>query len=196
MYPVLLVHGIDDSGVRFRKLRTFLQAQGFEPVYAMDIIPPDGSISFEAMGKQIQDSVIALQQKTGAQKVDIVAYSMGALAVRHFLHRLDGRLSVRRFISLAGPHHGTLMAYFRQNVGSRQMRPGSQFLQELNAEGGKWGDVEIHSFWSRWDLMVFPATSSILEQAYNRTFNVLVHPWMTSDRRVMEAVVQTLLATH
>ncbi len=92
MYPVLLVHGIDDTGARFRKMRAVLQAQGFDPVDAMDLIPCDASIPFAAMGEQVRDRVSTLQQKTGAQKVDIVAYSMGTLAVRYFLQRLGGRL--------------------------------------------------------------------------------------------------------
>jgi triacylglycerol lipase len=195
MYPVLLVHGIDDTGSRLRKIQAVLQARGFGSVYAMDIIPPDASIPFSVMGEQVRDSVSALQQKTGAQKVDIVAYSMGTLAVRYFLQRLDGRLLVRRFISLAGPHHGTLMAYFCQKVGCRQMRPTSQFLQELNADSNKWGAVDVYSFWSPLDLMVFPARTSVLEHAHNRAFSVLLHPWMTSDQRVLEAVVQTLSVT-
>ena len=196
MYPVLLVHGIDDTGARLGKMRTVLQARGFGPVYAMDIIPPDASISFAVMGEQIRNSVNVLLQEAGAQKVDIVAYSMGALAVRYFLHRLDGQLLVRRFVSLAGPHHGTVMAYLRENIGSQQMRPGSQFLRELNAENGKWGNVNVYSFWSPLDLMVLPATSSVLEHAHNRAFNVILHPWVTSDQRVIEAVVQTLAVNN
>ena len=108
------------------------------------------------MGEQIRDNVIKLLQQTGAAQVDIVAYSMGALAVRHFLQCLKGRSSVRRFISLAAPQHGTLTAYLRQNVGSRQMRPGSPFLRNLNAKDNQLGDVELYSFWTPLDLMVLP----------------------------------------
>jgi hypothetical protein len=42
--------------------------------------------------------------------------------------------------------------------------------------------------------MVVPASSSLLAQAHNRAFGVLFHPWMASDRRVIEAVVQVLAA--
>ena len=192
MYPILLVHGIDDTGARFAKMQTVLRAQGFESVHAMNIIPPDASISFATMGEQIRDKVSELLQQTGTTKVDIVAYSMGALAVRHFLQCLEGRLSVRRFISLAAPHHGTLTAYLRQNVGGQQMRPGSPFLRNLNAKDNQLGDVEIHSFWTPMDLMVLPIASCWLEDAHNRAFRVLFHPWMTSDQRVIDAVAQTL----
>jgi triacylglycerol lipase len=192
-FPVLLVHGIYDTGARFRKMQAVLSARGFSPIHAMNIIPPDASIPMEAMGAQVLAAVQALRQSTGTPKVDIIAFSMGTLAVRYFLQRLGGRNLVRRFISLAGPHHGTLTAYFWRNVGSRQMRPGSTFLQELNAETDPWGDVEVFSFWSPLDRMVIPPKSSLLPRAQNRAFRVWLHPWILSDGDVIEAVVQSLI---
>lgn len=194
VYPVLLVHGIDDTNTRFKQMRAVLLTRGFSPVYAMDIIPSDASVSIEAMGSQVLETVRKLQQTTHVQKVDIVAYSMGTLAVRYFLQRQSGRSMVRRFISIAGPHHGTLSAYLRQNIGSLQMRPGSALLHDLNSDIDPWGDVQVSSFWSPLDLMVFPATSSRLVRAHNRAFIVILHPWMVSDKRVIEAVAQTLAA--
>jgi len=191
-YPVLLVHGIFDTGARFSKMQAALHARGFNPVRAMNIVPSDASISMEAMAGQIQAEVRALLQSIGAEKVDIVAFSMGSLAVRYFLQRLAGRTVVRRFISLAGPHHGTLTAYLGRGAGSRQMRPKSEFLRELNAEADPWGDVEMFSFWSPYDRTVIPPSSSILPQAQNRAFSVLLHPWMVSDRQVIDAVTDAL----
>jgi triacylglycerol lipase len=191
-HPVLLIHGIDDTGARFGKLLSVLQSRGLGPVHAMDIVPSDASITLQAMGEQVMNATRALQESAAAEKIDIVAYSMGALAARYFLQRLDGRSSVRRFVSLSGPHHGTLAAYLRWNAGSRQMRPGSPFLSDLNADGGQWGGVEIFSLWSPLDMTVIPATSSLLEGAHNRAFGVVLHRFMISDDRVIEAVVQAL----
>jgi triacylglycerol lipase len=194
IHPVLLVHGIDDTCVRFYKMRTILQAHGFDFIEGLNLIPHNGSIPFSIMGEQVRDGVRMLLQKTGAPKVDIVAHSMGALAVRYYLQRLEGHSLVRRFISLAGPHHGTLTAHFRQNVGCQQMRPASPFLQDLNLNNAQWGNVQVYSFWTPLDLMILPPTSSILNGAHNRAFNVLLHPWMATDLKVIEAVAQTLAA--
>ena len=190
--PILLVHGIDDTGIRFERLRSFLLAKGFVTVQAMDILPPDGSISIERMAFQVQEATQALQRATNAEKIDIVAYSMGALATRYFIQRQGGRSMVQRFISLAAPHHGTYMAHFRGGAGCRQMRPGSSLLRDLNGDPDPWGDVAVHSFWSPLDLMIVPASSSQLSQADNRTFAVLIHPWIASDPRVIECITQTL----
>ncbi|MBE3037793.1 MAG: lipase [Chloroflexi bacterium] len=191
-YPVLLVHGIDDNHTRLSRISAALLAHGFAPVSAMDIIPPDGSISIESMGEQVLNAVHQLQQTAHSPKVDIVAYSMGALAVRHFLQRQGGQALVRRFISIAGPHHGTLTAYMRHGKAIRQMRPGSDLIRDLNNDRAPWGNVEVFSFWTPLDLTIIPATSALLRGARNRSFFVPVHPLMVYDRRVITAVQQTL----
>ena len=192
MLPVLLVHGIDDTAARMKHIQRALLAAGFPHVRAMQISPPDGSIPLEAMGAQVRQEAAQLLSASGAAQVDVVAYSMGALATRYFIQRLGGQALVRRYISLAAPHHGTYLAYLRPNAGARQMRPGSALLQALNADRASWGQVEVYSFWSPFDLMVRPARSAQLEWAHDRRFNVLLHPWMSSDRRVIRAVVESL----
>jgi triacylglycerol lipase len=192
--PILLVHGIDDTGVRFKPLQAALLARGLGPVVAMNLIPADASISMQAMAEQVRAAAAALQQETQASKIDLVAFSMGALVARYFLQRLDGRAMVRRFISISGPHQGTLTAYFRRNAGGAQMRPRSGLLQDLSADGNPWEDVEVFSFWSVLDLTILPSVSSRLPRAQNRAFAVMLHPWMLSDQKVIQAVVQTLAA--
>ena len=188
--PVLLVHGIDDTSARLETMRASLQSRGLGPVHCMDLSPSDGSISLQAMGEQVKQQTLSLREACGVAKIDIVAYSMGALAARWFLQELGGHASVRRFISVAGPHHGTLTAYLRSAVGTRQMRPRSPDLRHLNSLA--WGDVEVYSFWSPLDLMVIPATSALLEEAQNRSMLVAFHRWMITDKRVLSAVCDVL----
>jgi len=191
-HPILLVHGIDDNHTRLGRMSAALQAHGFAPVFAMDIVPPDGSISIECMGEQVRDAVLKLQQVTLSTKVDIVAYSMGALAARYFLQRQGGRALVRRFISIAGPHHGTLTACLRRGKGVSQMRPGSALIRDLNIDQTPWEDVEVSCFWSPLDLTIVPAKSACLLAARNRSFLVPIHPLMVYDQGVIAAVLQTL----
>jgi triacylglycerol lipase len=192
IYPILFVHGIFDTGKRFSTMQAALCARGLDKVHAMNIIPPDASISMEAMATQVQAEAQALLKSTGAEKVDIVAFSMGTLVVRYFLQKMGGRTDIRRFVSISGPHHGTWTAYLGWNAGSRQMRPGSAFLQELNSESDPWGDVKVFSFWTPYDLTIIPPGSSLIPGAQNRTFNVLIHHWMLTDREVINAVVEAL----
>lgn len=193
-FPVLLIHGIDDRGIRFKRMQAAFEQNGIAPVVAMDIQPNDASIPLEAMALQVQAVVESLLQSSRAAQVDIVAYSMGSLAGRYFLQRLGGQRQVRRFIAIAGPQQGTYMAYMRQNVGCRQMRPGSAFLQDLNGDQDPWGAVQVVCFWTPFDLMMLPCTTSRLPGVYNRAFFVPIHPLMLSSPAVIRAVIQTLAA--
>lgn len=192
--PVLFVHGIDDSADLFDKMRAGLIQRGFTHLSAMNILPPNGDLSLEAMGAQVQSAAEKLLRESGAPRLDLVAFSMGSLASRHFIQRLDGKARVRRLIAIAGPQRGTLSAYLRNNPGARQMRPGSVYLAELNADPDPWGPVAAHAFWTPLDLMVLPAASALLPRAPHRPFFVLFHPWMVSDPRVIAAVAKTLSA--
>lgn len=190
--PVLLVHGIDDDATAFDAMKARLEREGWPHVHAISLVPNDGSEPVPSLARQVARAAEALRASTGARQVDVVGFSMGALVTRYWMQQLDGRRVVRRFISISGPHAGTLMAYVREGKGALQMRPRSRLLRHLQANPRPWGDAEVHSFWSPLDLVIVPASSSRLPGASERTFPVLLHPWMVTDGRVLDAVVEVL----
>jgi len=190
--PVLLVHGMLDTHLLFYRMKRALDRAGFTDVRAMDIVPNDASICFEAMADQVAAAADRLLARSGQAQIDIIAYSMGTIAVRYYLQQLGGSARTRRFVSISGPHHGTRTSFLNDNAGVRQLRPGSPFLEELNREEGSWGGVEVFSFRSRFDLMIFPPATSILKNAQNKAFNVPFHPLMAQDRQVIREVVRAL----
>jgi len=194
--PVLLVHGIYNDHLTMAPVRDFLLSRGLTDVEAIDLVPNDGSAGIPALAEQVRNAALALRARTGADRVDVVAFSMGSLVTRYWLMRGDGQAVVRRFVSIAGPHHGTLVAFLGFNEGARQMRPDSPLLADLARDEGAWGPVEVVSFWTPLDLMIVPAQSSRLKGAPDRAFTVLAHPLMLYDARVLEAVADALLAPH
>jgi triacylglycerol esterase/lipase EstA (alpha/beta hydrolase family) len=190
--PVLVVHGIDDTHQKVEPICQALRAAGWDQVATCDMVPNNGDAGIAELARQVKEAAQALQSRTGATHCDVVAFSMGALVSRYWLQRLAGKEMVRRFISIAAPHGGTLTAYARWNAGATDMRPGSPLLQDLQQEPLPWGDVQVTTFWTPFDLMILPASSGRLEGAVDRTFPVLAHPWMLTDRRVQRAIIQTL----
>lgn len=189
--PVLCVHGIDDRGAAWDALRAHLTAAGWRDVEAIDLHPNHGEAPLEELAAQVAKAADALRARTGSERIDLVAFSMGTLVSRIYLQRLGGRAHVRKFVSLSGPHHGTWMAYFRDNAGARQMRPGSELLNEL-ARTDRWDGVEVFSIWTPLDLMILPADSARLPGATARIYPVAAHPLMLLDGRVLEAVEAAL----
>lgn len=73
-------------------------------------------------------------------EVDVVGISMGGLIARaaeagHALDDGHKLLNINRLYTLATPHRGaTLANHFRLDPAARDMKPGSEFLEWLNAE--------------------------------------------------------------
>lgn len=193
MTPVLLVHGIWNSGRHFEALARALERSGVPAIERIDLSPNSGEAPIRELAKQVHGRALRFRSDVSAERIDVVGFSMGALVSRYFIQRLGGSNQVRRFVSISGPHRGTLTAFGLSHAGVRDMRPGSALLRELNDADNVWGAVEVHSLWTPFDLMVVPATSSVLRDSRsNQAFPVLLHRHMLTDERVVARVVELL----
>ncbi len=172
-----------------------LAARGLSRVHGFDLAPNDGRASIVELARQVQVRADNLRAQYDAQKIDLVGFSMGALASRFYLQRCGGIAHVRRFISISGPHAGTWTAYALPFEGVRQMRPGSPLLRDLDADPAPFGEVEVHCIYTWLDLMIVPSTSSILRGAHSvHRVQVPLHRWMIHDPGVLDRVAGILRA--
>lgn len=191
--PVLVVHGIWDNARRMSPLVEGLRARGIAPIRAFDLKPTSGSASLRTLGELVVREARALAAELAAPKIDLVGFSMGALLSRWFVQRGGGKQLVRRFVSIAGPHHGTLTAYALPLAGPRDMRPNSALLQELASDPDPWGEVEVHCVYTPYDIMVVPAVSAILPGARSvHAVPVKMHRFLVTDARVHDHVAALL----
>ena len=194
-HPVLLVHGIWDSSSRLAPLAAGLTLRGVHGVHAIDLVPNDGRAPIPELGRLVAREADSLAAREGAERVDVVGFSMGALVARWYVQRGGGKERVRRFVSIAGPHHGTLSAYALPFAGARDMRPKSALLEDLAADPDPFGDVEVHCLYTPFDLIIVPAKSGVLEGARSvRVFTVPMHRFMITDARVLDHVAAILRA--
>lgn len=191
--PVLLVHGIWDSSRRLEPLRSGLARRGIAELYALDLRPNTGRAPLEQLGTQVDERASALARGSPDGRIDLVGFSMGALVSRWWLQRAGGKEKTRAFVSISGPHQGTLGAWALPLAGVRQMRPGSAFLRDLAADPDPWGPVEVHCLYTPFDLMILPPASSVLPGARTvEAIPVPLHRLMLSDPRVLDAVASRL----
>lgn len=187
--PVLLIHGIDDTATVFRKLSAYLTRLGW-PVYSLDLFPSNGDLGLNRLAKQVANYV----EKTfpREQSFDLVGFSMGGIISRYYVQRLRGIDRVQRLITISSPHKGSWMGYARQNPGCIQMRPNSRFLKDLNRDAAMLERLNFTSIWTPLDLMILPAESSQLHVGKEATTRVPLHPWMLTDVKSMNLVVDAL----
>lgn len=187
--PVVLVHGIFDTGKVFHKMVPYLKQKGCT-VYDLDLEPNDGYASLDHLAQQVANYINATFPPE--QPIDLVGFSMGGIVSRYYVQRLGGIDRVQRFITISSPHHGTWVAYCNFGLGCVQMRPGSHFLQDLDRDVEMLKQVNFTSIWTPYDLMIVPANSSQMPVGTEVIVPVLTHDRMLTDIRSLAAVAEAL----
>ena len=188
---IVLVHGINDTSAKFKIMKAAFENAGF-PCIVPSLTPNNGSKGLEHLAKQLKNIIDASPDISNESKICLVGFSMGSLISRYYLQELDGLKIVRQFFSISGPHHGSLWAYLSSSPGARQMRPNSDFIRMLNQSSHRLQNQEIYSYWTPFDLMILPATSSIWDMAKNIRVNVLCHPFMVSSDKVISDIIDKI----
>jgi len=161
--PILLVHGWGANSACFLVVQLWLKLRGYRNVYAVSYTPP--VIRAEKLARQLARHIDSALAATGAEKVHIVAHSMGGLLTRYAIRHLGVEGKVDKVITLGSPHMGSKLAGVVPGGGNvPQMRYRSGFCREL-AEGGltPGADVRYFSIYSEFDNFVLPNHSSVLD---------------------------------
>lgn len=183
--PVLLLHGIGCNGGVWTGMRALLAREGIGPVYAMSYGPP--FIAIPATAPQIAAKIDQIERDTGASSVVIVAHSMGGLVARSYL-RAYGPSHVKRLVTIATPHAGSMHAGLMSGASLIDMRPGSAYLATLAQPTDGEKAVPTVSIWSWHDTMVTPQSSSRLPYGENVVLSKVAHNALIGDRSVQRLV--------
>jgi len=209
---IVLVHGIDDTAKCLHKMAVFFRSKGFE-TFEFEYKPNDGSEPLEELAEHLKRFIGEKVKNeygkgTSAQKnITLVGFSMGGIISRYYVQRLGGDTRVQNLITLSSPHHGTIWAYLLRRKGVKQMRVGSKFLKDLNADVEVFGSersyghgkesnqtsvsskVKFISLYTPLDLMIVPAQSSRVNFGESKRVWVLAHPLMIRSKKVMEVLL-------
>ncbi len=187
--PVLLIHGILCNRGIWARAHERLRAAGFAPIGALNLEPPGSDI--ESYGVNVEQELRTLQRESRGAPVAIVAHSMGGLVARSLL-RTVGRDLISRIVTVASPHHGTVMARCLPLAGAQQMRPGASWLLTLNAAQEGRLPVPVTSIYSREDSLVAPARSATLKGAQVHELRGLGHFGLLRSRRGLDCIISAL----
>jgi pimeloyl-ACP methyl ester carboxylesterase len=197
MPPVLLLHGYGCNSGYWSHLVPRLDAACISHA-SVDLEPLTGDI--DGYAPLVERAVEALRTATGADKVIIVAHSMGGLVARAWM-RACGSGRVARVITLGTPHHGTCLAAFGLGLNAAQMRrvaqgraardepPECAWLRALAANEDAAARALVTSIFSHHDNIIAPQTSSELPGARNLAFGGVGHVALGRNPRVLDAVM-------
>ncbi|MBS0578531.1 MAG: alpha/beta fold hydrolase [Proteobacteria bacterium] len=184
-----MIHGIVCNGAVWNPLRKRLSRVGFAPIRAINLEPMLGDLDSHAM--TVASELRAMQQHALGARVTIVAHSMGGLVARAAL-RLVGTEVVDRIVTVASPHHGTLLARYLGATPLKQLRPDCAWLRALNGEQEGRFAVPLTSIYSLEDALVAPPRSAALRGAELRELRGVGHLGILRARRGLECIMQAL----
>ena len=191
--PVLLVPGWmgrseDMIAMKERFLR---DGWGEEDVVPLEFADPVGSSLSHA--DELALAIQTLLARTGAEEVDIVAHSMGGLAVWALLQGRGAQLPIKRVVFLATPFQGTVTAYFAWGEGGPEMIPGSEFLEGLQKGGWPQNWVNALAIRTPLDLTVVPGYGATLLGARDEVICCPTHQGLLDHEETYRAIRDFLL---
>jgi len=190
--PVFLVHGFKDTGSKMRRLADFLRRQG-RPAHAVTLQPSWGEVGIDTLAEKLKATIEAETGPDGP--IDLIGFSMGGLISRYYVQQLGGVERVKCLFTIATPHRGTWNAHWLSRPACLQMRPGSAFLRDLNADLSALERVSFLSLWTPLDLMIVPAHSSRMAVGGESIHWVVAHPLMVWQRSVWRKIEAALSAS-
>lgn len=181
---MVLTHGYLGHPFLLRPLAQRLLDEGFPDVQIVGY--PSTRLGIRAIANRI---AAAVEQLGGGQPVHLIGHSLGALACRYYLKRLDGAEQVHQFVSLGGPHAGTSWYWVCPPRLQRVLDPEGEFLREL-ANGPEHVDTTVIR--ARYDHQVFPPERATLAGAQEVLIHGHGHNGLLWAPEAHEAVVDAL----
>jgi triacylglycerol lipase len=189
--PVILVPGWFDTGRDLAALRIRLLGVGLDGDWARTLTFADPTGSNMDHAEEIDSLVVEVLAETGAERVDIIAHSMGGLATRWYLNT-HVAAPVRRVAFLGTPHRGTLAAHLAWGDGRDEMLPDSPFLQALNAQAVLPAGVEAITVRTPIDTRVVPGESATLPGVPDHVVCCPTHTGLLQDEDTFLIVLDFL----
>ncbi len=186
---MVIIHGIYRDHRLMRHLGKAFTLAG-RRVLAPDLTPNNGSAGINELAVQIGEY---LEKNLAAdERCDVVGHSMGAMVARSYIQRHGGRTRVRKLVTLAAPHHGTVLAWLHRGRGARDLRPGSAFLRDLARDVHKLEGIHMASYWTPFDAIIVPPRSSELPVGQNCRRLLPHHRAFVENRRLVRELVELL----
>ena len=178
--PVLMVPGIFLNPDNQYSWNWLIELRRLQIPHCVVRLPKEGSADLQVSAEYLVHAVRQMTSRS-KHKVQIVGSSVGGMLPRWVLRFWpDTRNLVEDLISLAGAHHGALLADGVCLAGCQpavfQGKPNSNFLRALNAGFETLPGISYTSAYTRTDIVLFPSlgpnASAILKGGGSNVVNI------------------------
>ena len=191
--PIILIHGLWNTSSIFSLISSKLDEKEVE-YFAPTLNHSFGMTSIVEL-TNLMDQLIV--EKYGLeQEIDILGFSMGGIIGRYWINKFNGHKRTKRFISIGSPHNGTLTSQLVPKYpfrGISEMKINSSLLRDLAKYDYFLNDIDCISFFTFWDLMVFPGWRAHLNVGEKISLNILKHRNLVRNPAAVERIIERLM---
>ena len=191
---VVLVHGWMCNRAVWTQTMRHLRAQNI-PCIAVSL--PMLLHGIETARPVVDAAVRRLHQATGVAPL-LAGHSMGGLVLRDWLRGQSANQALvpHAAITIGTPHHGSPLALCVMGANVKQMRPESEWLNQLRSDeaqaGSAFSRVRWHCVYADCDNVVFPESTSQLADAEEHLLAGYAHVQMLNAPELW-ALIQELV---
>jgi esterase/lipase len=162
---VLIVPGVGGSYVPFKKICEQLNLEGYRIHTLKGFGYNKGTIK---SGSKVLETYL---NKNNLKNIYLVSHSKGGIITRHFLTHSGQSFRVKRAVTIATPHHGSILTIFLKSIW--EIFPSSKVIKDLATD--KKGVNKILNIYPRFDNHVIPNQNLILDGATNIKVSTVGH---------------------
>ena len=150
--------------------------------------------SIVELTKLLNDLIL---EEYGLEKeLDILGFSMGGIIGRYWINKMNGYKRTRQFITVGSPHKGTLASQLVPMYpfkGISEMKINSFLLRDLSKHDYLLRRIKCISFFTYWDLMVFPGWRANLNSGEKISLNIYKHKNLVRNQSAVDIIIERLL---
>ena len=191
--PLILIHGLWNTADIFYSITSRLDEIGIE-YFAPTLEHEYGMTSIVELANSLNDLIL---EKYGfEQELDILGFSMGGIIGRYWIKKFNGYKRTRKFITVGSPHNGTLVSQLVPKYpfrGISEMKINSFLLRDLSRSDYLISEIDCISFFTYWDLMVFPGWRANLNSGEKISLKIYKHKNLVRNPDAVDKIVDRLL---
>ena len=191
--PIILIHGLWNTSSIFSFITSKLDEQGLD-YFAPTLNHYFGMTSIVEL-TNLMDQLI-LERYGLQQEIDVLGFSMGGVIGRYWINKFNGYKRTKRFITIGSPHNGTLTSQLVPKYpfrGISEMKINSSLLRDLANYDYFLNDIDCISFFTYWDLMVFPGWRANLNVGEKISLNIFKHRNLVTNPAAVERIIERLM---
>ena len=191
--PIILIHGLWNTSSIFSFITSKLDELGVD-YFAPTLNHSFGMTSIVEL-TNLMDQLI-LEKYGLQQEIDVLGFSMGGIIGRYWINKFNGYKRTKRFITIGSPHNGTLASQLVPKYpfrGISEMKINSSLLRDLANYDYFLNDIDCISFFTYWDLMVFPGWRANLNVGEKISLNIFKHRNLVRNPEAVERIIERLI---